>query len=310
MRQGRRAYKNNEGVHNIDTATQETPLLTVKRLLLPLLAHPRVAHTIKYIVYTGLLFNLGRFIWDDYWAMEAALPPDASLTDYLTQFATTIDMLGWVGLVFLFELETYAVPDEKWTAWLATVIRGFRVICYVMIGQGAYGYAAETLELYDQHHIDGLTNICQVADQGRSMQINTFQYVEITSDNCAGLSDGNTFYTVANEVAILDVPTLAHVTYQGWIDVANAAVWLIVALLIEVEIFLQNQGRFSTPMLNQVRISKSFFYLILIGIMFTWLFTGYYLYAWDAFLWIFGFWAIELNLAEWELDRKEELRTT
>ena len=90
--------------------------------------------------------------------MEAALPPDASLTDYLTQFATTIDMLGWVGLVFLFELETYAVPDEKWTAWLATVIRGFRVICYVMIGQGAYGYAAETLELYDQHHIDGLTN--------------------------------------------------------------------------------------------------------------------------------------------------------
>ena len=65
-----------------------------------------MAHAIKYTVYIGLLLNFGRFIWDDYWAMEAALPADASLNDYLTQFATSIDMLGWVGLVFLFELET------------------------------------------------------------------------------------------------------------------------------------------------------------------------------------------------------------
>lgn len=256
------------------------------------------------------MFNLGRFIWDDYWAMEAALPANASLDDYLTQFATSIDMLGWVGLVFLFELETYAVPDEQWNAWLATIIRGLRVVCYVMIGQGAYGYAAETLEFYDKYQVDDLTAICQVADQGRSMQVSTFEYVEITSENCADLSDGDTFYTVANELAILDEPTLAHVTWQGWIDVDNAIVWLIVAFLIEVEIFMQNRDRFSTPSLSRVRVTKSFFYLILIGNMFIWLFTGYYLYAWDAFLWIFGFWAIELNLAEWEMERTGELHTT
>jgi hypothetical protein len=40
-----------------------------------------------------------------------------------------------------------------------------------------------------------------------------------------------------------------------------------------------------------------------------WLFGSYYLYTWDAFLWIFGFWAIELNLAEWEIERVHELRT-
>jgi hypothetical protein len=38
-----------------------------------------------------------------------------------------------------------------------------------------------------------------------------------------------------------------------------------------------------------------------------WFFYGYALYTWDAFLWIFGFWAIELNLAEWEQERLKEL---
>jgi len=274
---------------------------------MPLLAHPKVAHTIKYIVYAGLIFNLGRFIWDDYWAMEAALPPDASLNDYLTQFATSIDMVGWVGLVFLFELETYAVPDEKWNAWLASIIRGLRVVCYVMIAQAAYGYTAESMENYDTHLVDGLTDICQVADQGESIQISTFEYVEITSANCDAISDGDTFYTLANEVSFIDEKTLAHVQWQGWIDIVNAYVWLIVVWLIEVEIFMQSRDRFSTPALDKVRVSKTLFYIVLIGNMFIWLFTGYFLYAWDAFLWIFGFWAIELNLAEWEVERKKEL---
>ena len=73
---------------------------------------------------------------------------------------------------------------------------------------------------------------------------------------------------------------------------------------------MQSRDRFGSPTLNKVRVAKSFFYLILIGNMLIWLSTGYYLYAWDAFLWIFGFWAIELNLAEWELERREKLNAT
>ena len=289
------------------TATPDTPLLTIKRLLVPLLSHPRIAHAIKYTVYIGLVLNFGRFIWDDYWAVEAALPPDASLNDYLTQFATSIDMLGWVGLVFLFELETYAVPDEKWTAWLAGIIRGLRVACYIFIVQAAYGYTVETLEYYDLHPIEGMTNLCQLADQGESKQLNVFRYEEITSENCEALSDESTFYTVSNEVAILDQPVLDHVRFQEWVNVVNAYVWLIVVWLIEVEVFMQNRDKFAGTALNSVRVSKTLFYLVLIGVMLIWTFTGYYLYGWDAFLWLFGFWAIELNLAEWELERKEEL---
>ena len=78
-------------------------------------------------------------------------------------------------------------------------------------------------------------------------------------------------------------------------------------LLIEVEIRLQWEDRFGSRLLRAVRLSKTLCYAILIGNGVIWLFTGYYLYTWDAFLWIFGFWAIELNLAEWEQERLEEL---
>ena len=47
---------------------------------------------------------------------------------------------------------------------------------------------------------------------------------------------------------------------------------------------------------------KTLFYLGLIGNGVIWAFDGYPQYAWDAFLWIFGFWALELNLAAWEQE--------
>ena len=46
---------------------------------------------------------------------------------------------------------------------------------------------------------------------------------------------------------------------------------------------------------------------MLIGNAITWGLNDYYLYAWDSFLWICGFWAIEFNLAYWEQERLKEL---
>ena len=285
-------------------------LLTVKRLLYPLLSHPRFAHTMKYIVYGSLVINMGLYMRDDYLAMLSALPPDASWLDILIQFTTSVDMVAWIGLVFLFELETYAVPDEKWTKRLAEIIRGLRLVCYVMIGYAAYGYTAETLENYNVTRIDGLTDLCAIADQGTALQVASIEYIEITSANCAELSSADTFYRIGTDVSVIDGPTLEHIQWLGWIDVDNAFVWLLVVFLIEIEVFLQSKDRFFSRALHIVRPLKTLGYLALIANMFIWLFTGYALYAWDAFLWLFGFWAIELNLAEWEVDRLEELAAT
>lgn len=283
---------------------------TLKSILVPLLKRPRIAQLIKWLVYGSLVVNFGIYVVDDWLAFHSSLPPDAPLADVLERFSTSTDMLAWLGLVFLFELETYVLPDEAFTP---LVVRSFlvgRVICYVLIFLAAYGYTSETLENYDTTEVSGLTDLCQIADSGRFVQTDTITWVEISTANCGEIASGSTFYQIAQETSVIDAPTLAHVQWQGWIDVVNAYVWLIVVALIEIEVWLQGQDRYSSRLLAPVRKIKTFGYFILSIDAVVWSVTGYPMYGWDAFLWIFGFWAIELNLAEWELDRVKQLRAT
>ena len=281
---------------------------TIKTLLIPLLTHPTVAKVIKYTVYGALVVNFFLYFIDDYNAFRQALPDDAPLSDIFEQFSTTIDMAGWIGLVFMFELETYALPDEAFKGWVTKVLMIGRLICYAWIGYAAYGYTAESLENYDVRERTDISNLCQIADQGTSVQLNSWELAPITSANCESLSDDDTFFQINSEVSVLSEKTLMHNRTMGWVDVVNAVVWLVVVFLIEVEVWLQSHDRFSSRALTAARVGKSFFYLVLMGNGVVWFVSGYPLYAWDAFLWIFGFWAIELNLAEWELERTDELR--
>lgn len=289
------------------TATAPRQPFTVTTVLVPLLTRPAVAKLIKYSVYAALVVNFGLYLQDDYLAYRAALGPDAPWPEIFEQFSTTIDTAAWLGLVFLFELETYVLSDDAFDGWLPTLLLMCRLVCYVSIGYAAYGYTAETLDYYDVSQLE-VSSACELADRQVSMQLNAIDYTEITADNCSALTRDRRFYRVNSEVSVLAESTLRQVRWLGWIDVLNALVWLLVVFLIEVELWLQSADRFSSRPLTLTRQVNTVFYAILMGNGIIWLASGYLLYAWDAFLWIFGFWAIELNLAEWEQDRVAELR--
>ena len=282
-------------------------VLQVKRWLVPLLVRPRVAHTIKYTVYAGLLLMFASYIRDDLLAFHSTLPPDASWLDIILTFSTTIDMFGWVALVGLFELETYAISEEAWTRATERTIHLSRILCYAFVAWAAYGYTVESLETYDVSPIAGVRAACDLADQGIWMQLDVIEYVEISAENCEDLSSESVFYTIKGEVAAIGAAVLEHTRAMGWVDILNAYVWIIVVLLVEAEVRLAGADRFSSPVVKLVRQSKTIFYLVLIANSLIWLYYGYYTYTIDAWLWIFGFWAIELNLAEWEQDRMGEL---
>ena len=289
------------------TLAGKKPAFTVKNLLTPLLAHPRVAHLLKYTVYAALVVNFGIYAYDDWMAYRAALGPGAPFLEIMEQFATTIDTAAWLGLVFLFELETHALPDHLFMPWVSRLLIAARLVCYVAITYGAYGYTASTLSYYTSEPVTGVSELCQLAGQGQSLQLDTISYVAITTDNCATLADASDFHRVPNEISVIDGPTLTHVKWMGWVDVENAFLWLLVVFLIEIELRLQAADQFSGRPLQAVRQAKTALYLLLILNIFLWGADGYIVYAWDAFLWIFGFWAIELNFAEWELERQAEL---
>jgi hypothetical protein len=261
-------------------------------------------------VYAGLAVNTFFYVLDDYHAMQSALPADASLGDLLTTFSTTIDMFAWLGLIALFELETYALPDEAFTRRITRLLRAGRALCYLSILYAAYGYTVEAMETHAVSLVAGIDELCQVAGQALSLQIDQIRYVEITAANCASLSADTRFYNLDGEIALVGESLLPHLRLMGWLDISNAYTWLLVVALIEVEVWLQAEDRFASTWLLVVRSVKSLAYLVLIGNGVAWAMSDYYLYAWDAFLWIFGFWAIEFNLAYWEQERMQELAET
>lgn len=288
--------------------TQAGPLLSFKRILYPLLTRPRIAQFIKWFVYIALLINGGYYLYIDYVSWTSALPDDASLSDILTQVSTSIDTIAWILLVVFFELETYALPDRFWKSWLLRSIHVMRAICYVMIAYAAWGYTVESANNYWYSDATEVSSACAVADDGVSMQLDANTWIEITPDNCASLTGDTEFVRLDGEVALIPTSALPHIQVMGWFDIINAYFWIVVVLLIEAEVRMHNVDRFSGPAMTAVRVTKAVLYAVLIGNCFVWLFTGYYVWSWDAFLWIFGFWAIELNLVEWELERTAEMR--
>ncbi len=290
-----------------ETRAAKRQLVTIKALFIPLLTHPQIAQFIKYTVYLSLVINTGFYVVDDYRAAMSSLPADASWDDLLTTFATTIDMFAWLGLIALFELETYALPDEAFTQRLTVLLRAGRALCYASIVYAAYGYTADAMDTHVVTLVEGVSSLCQVAGQGLSTQVDVIRFVEITAANCASLSTDTEFYTLDGEIALVAGSLLPHLQLMGWLDISNAYLWILVVALIEVEVWLQTEDKFASKRLFATRAAKSLCYLVLIGNGVTWAMHSYYLYAWDAFLWIFGFWAIEFNLAYWEKQRLEEL---
>ena len=280
--------------------------LTVKSLLLPLLMRPRITQYIKWIVYLSLIVNFGIYIYDDWIAYISAMASDALWFKVVEQFSTSIDMAAWLGLVFLFELETYALPDKAFKKGVKKGIHAVRIICYLFIIYAAYGYTALALDNHKVTELVDLTELCQIADQGTALQLDVVRYAQITSENCGSIPVDKPFYQIADDISVIDGPALDHVQKLGWVDVVNAVVWLIVVLLIEIEVRMQWGDRFDNSTLKFVRYANTAFYGVLIFNAIIWLVTGYPVYVWDAFLWIFGFWAIELNLAEWQEERESE----
>ncbi len=282
--------------------------VSLKTLLLPLLQHPTIAAIIKWSVYGILVFNAIIYLMDDIGAYRSSIGAGASFADVLETFSTTIDTMAWLGLIFLLELETWLLSDEVLESWVGKLLLWLRVICYISIAYAAYGYATQAQDNYKVTVRDDVQHLCDVAGHGLFLQTDSIDYTSIEQTNCHELSVGPPFYRIDNKVSLIDAPSLQRVQTMEWINVVNAFVWVIVVLLIEAELRLQWNDRYGTRLLKGIQQSKTVFYLVLWGCAFAWLFFGYRLYGLDAIVWIAGFWAIELNLADWEQERVAELQ--
>jgi hypothetical protein len=251
---------------------------------------------VKWTVYTLLLLNWVLYISEDWQTALHTLGKNSSFLDWTSTFGTSLDLAAWFGLLFLWELETYILPDEAHTrfiSWTFLVVRG---ICYVFLAHTVLSRADTLYKLSELEALPGVSSLCQLADQEISYAYNV-RYTLIDSTNCNSLSNGSEFYAI-EDTAVTDAPGFAMERRNAFVDLLDAVTWLLVMLTIEIAIWLQDREIIGGPVMLVSHLGKGLY-----GVLFAnagyYAYAGHWLYCWDQLLWIGGFFAIEVNVSDW-----------
>lgn len=264
---------------------------------------PDLSQIVKWTVYTLLLINFGFYFFEELEIASHTLRNGGAFLDWTREFATTIDEIAWLSLLLLFEAETYILSDEtldkpsvRWP------IHGIRLLCYVFLAHTVYARATTVNEFENMTPATEVTSLCQLADRDISFGMN-YVYTVITPENCEALSGEQRFY-YTDETVVTDSEGYALERKLVWIDLNDAVMWLLVVWAIELAVWLQSRD-ITGGVLMLVSRAARIIYAILFTHAAIWAWYGHWVWAWDEFLWIVGFWAIELNLSEW----RDEIRS-
>ena len=262
--------------------------------------------TIKWVVYALVIVNFGFYIRNDWVIAGHTLYAGSSLLEISRASATTIDESAWIILLLLFELETYLLSDDPLSRAKTLLMQGIRLVCYISLAHTLYAYGVYLTKIYAAVPVEGVTNLCQLVGKDLSYAYNLV-YSEIDSSNCASLSTANQFFYVDPPTFFIveDSAGLVIEKQLAWIDMFEAIIWLLILLSIEVAVWLQDRNIGEGLIFKGLSITKWCLYSFLWAAAGYWIFRGHYMFAWDEFVWIAGFVAIEMNIVEWRNEINE-----
>lgn len=253
---------------------------------------------VKYLTYSLLAVNIYLFLDDEMLALEHTFSHGFEAGDIIQAFSATIDTAAWVILLLLFELETSVLPDEKITRWVKWSLHGIRAFCYLFIVYAFYGYLIELQTLYQLEAID-VESACALLGSDWSLLIGIDDYLDLSPQNCAVSGE---LWQVGSFSIIAETETLRGAQWLAWTDVLNAAAWLLVVVILEFDVRLQLRGEYSDHLVAINKVIKLVLYSALFGAAVYWWLEGSFLDFWDAFLWLFAFIFIEMNVFEWQAE--------
>lgn len=257
----------------------------------------------KYLTYALLTVNVYLFLQEEMLSLEHTYAGGIEPGDIIQVFAATIDTTAWVILLLLFELETSVLPDEAIVGWVKRVLHGIRAFCYLFIVYALYGYAIELLTLYNIEPMV-LADVCSLVGSDWSVLVFIDEYEAITQANCSTIAANP--WQVGGFHIIAEPETLESTQWLAWTDVINASDWILVVLVLEFDVRLQLKGAYTDRLLAINKFIKAVLYTVLFGAAVYWWFEGDFLDFWDAFLWLFAFIFIELNVFDWQAETAAE----
>ena len=265
----------------------------------------RLFQLFKYIVYALLTFNIYAFWSEEDLAAAVQYPDGVALLDLIDAYAATIDTAAWVVLLLMFELETYVLEDHQFSPAVTGLLHTARVLCYTAIIYAFYGYLINLTFLFQATTLAGVSNLCVLATDSWSYVIDLDEYAEITAANCSTFSNAASFIRFEGMPAVVDASGLNDIKNLAWVDVINAAVWLLVVVILEVDVWLQERNKLEGIALRVSSLIKIVLYTVLLLAAVYWGFKGDFIDFWDAFLWLVAFVFIELNVLEWRQEANE-----
>ena len=267
----------------------------------------RLFQLFKYTVYVLLAINVYLFFAEESLAARVQFPLGVPLEDTILAFAATIDTAAWVVLLLMFELETFVLEDRHFNPLVSWSLQGVRIICYGFIVYAFYGYVINLSFINQAVPYTGLVDICALVSDGWSYAVDLDEYTQLTAANCYSFSDAGIFFRFNDMLAVVDTQGLNDIRNLAWTDVINAAVWLLVVLVLEVDVRLQEHNRFEGFALRASNVAKFILYTLLLIAAIYWGVKGDFVDFWDAFLWLVAFVFIEMNVFEWRQESDEAI---
>ena len=261
----------------------------------------------KYVVYIFLAMNVYWFFAEEFLANKLLYPDGVSITDLVGAYAATVDTAAWVVLLLMFELETYILEDRHFTTPVNWALRSLRAVCYVFIVSAFLGYIETLVSVQNVSPLPGISNLCALVADQWSYSYDLEEYAALTLANCNNFSSATTFIQFHDAHAVVDAEGLQAIIGLAWIDVVNGAVWLLVVLVLEIDVWLQENNRYEGSALRISTIMKVILYATLLYAAVYWGIKGDFVDFWDAFLWLVAFVFIELNVFEWRQESHEDL---
>jgi hypothetical protein len=219
-----------------------------------------------------------------------------SWTELTEAFSATIDTGAWVVLLLIFELQTCVIPEEKLRGGLAFALDALLAVSYALIVWAFYGYCAKTWLLYDVSALVGASGLCDLAGDGWALLTNFDEYTSFDAESCASFTAGPDLLQINGTSIVADAEGLAAARLLAWTDVANAAAWLLVVVVLEIDVRLESSRRFGGMAFRLSYAVKALLYSILLLAAIYWGIAGDFVDFWDAFLWLVAFVFIEMNV--------------
>ena len=270
------------------------------------ISRENVFQLFKYTVYALLTLNVYLFFAEEWAAASHRFVSGVALEDIIEGFAASIDTAAWVVLLLMFELETYVLSDEQFSRRVTWTLHGIRATCYAFIVYAFYGYVSKLLFLFNAVPLANVSDLCSLVANQWAYAVDFDEYELITAANCATVSTATSFFQLSGLTAVVDALGLRDITRLAWVDVINSAVWLLVVMVLELDVFFQEKNRLEGMILRVSNASKFALYSLLLLAAIYWGVKGDFVDFWDAFLWLVAFVFIELNVFEWRQESLEQ----